>query len=1027
MRHSVPAACLCWGLLVSTAVAQPSDTIFERDVFPVLKRSCFECHGEQKQEGDLRLDRAEDIASTETVNRQDPASSELLRRIQLPADHAERMPAVGGRLSESDIEHLRSWILQGAVWPESFQERIHWAYVAPALPEVPSEFSDPWCRNEVDAFVLEQLRRRQLKPSAEAVPEVLIRRLFLDLIGLPPSPEEVNAFVADHSEDAYCRLVDDLLQRPQFGERWARHWLDLARYADSHGFQRDDLREIWAWRDWVIQAMNDDLPFDRFTIEQVAGDLLPDATEAQRIATGFHRCTPTNVEAGSLPEETRIEQVIDRVNTTGAVWLGTTLECCQCHDHKYDPFTSRDYYGLLAYFNNTEAEADRADPKQPSSIRFNGPTMMLSDPQRDSRRDELEQQIKTAAQSVKQHRREIEKTLGDWAAHTANEIQQTSASYPLKITGFESEGIQDQHQLLDDGSVLLTGTAPNTDVYTVTVRHTGPPIQGTGILLETLTHRSLPGKGPGRGDGKRSNFVLNLFTAAIRQRAATSPDDFTDVAFVSATADFSQQKWDVAGALNPKPGTGWAIAPEFGKPHWARFVLKESLELNSETELKFTLSQQFGNARNIGCFRLSAVTGNAAPAAIPADVAAAVGKKAELWTAKERSLLLDYRVAQDAEHQRLEKQLDQLKKQQEDLKPDETLVMIELPEARKSFVFQRGDYRNPGDAVTPSTPKILHSATDGRANRLGLAEWLVDERNPLVGRVTVNRWWAEIFGRGIVATVEDFGVKGDPPTHPELLDWLAVRFVQDGWSMKKVLKTIVLSATYRQTSTITETLLEADPQNVWLARAPRYRMDAEMIRDNLLTAAGLMDLTQFGPPIRPFQPDGIWTKVGGQNYDYQVSPGTEQYRRGIYVVLKRGAPYPSFVNFDATSRMSCTVKRSRTNTPLQALTLLNDPVYVEAAEAMAARILQQSALSSDEARLEYAFQLCIARPPTADERSILQDLLETERSVGQQRTASAKTVHDSRRRPADTTATEFRAWQAVTTTLINLHETITRP
>ena len=1005
------------GLLAFVSAAD--EIRFERDVYGILRKSCFECHGDRKQEGDLRLDTREHFLQSETVVPGHPDDSELYRRIALPAGHDEIMPALGEPMAQREISILRRWIEAGAEWPGDFEVQRHWAYVSPRRPALPPAEDSDWARNPIDQFVFAKLQHENMHPSAEASPETRIRRAFFDVIGLPPTPDEVRAFVADPSDDAYEKLVDELLQRPQFGERWARPWLDLARYADSHGFQRDNLRQIWAYRDWVIKALNEDMPFDRFTIEQIAGDLLANPTEAQRIATGFHRCTPTNVEAGSLPEETRLEQVIDRVNTTGAVWLGTTLECAQCHDHKYDPFTAKDYYRLLAYFNSTEAEADRVNPKTPSSIAFRGPRMSLTNPQKDAQRKLLQEKLTSLQTRRDQRKMILAGSLQAWSVEMAATIGEPPHTHVMQVVNFESTGATDTHQILDDGSILLVGDdPPDRDTYTVTVTTNQSEI--SAIRLDVLTHDSLPGKGPGRGDAKRTNFVLNRVSATVSESDQEPP---RVLEFDSAVADFEQTNWEVNGVFSEKKNTGWAIAPQFGKPHWARFMLKEPLDVSESATISFALKHDYGGARAIGRFRLSAVTGNVDAQTVPADIITAIKTPPGKWTKQQKRKLLDYRTKLDADTNEIVGQIADVNKQIAAVVADTTLVMIELEQPRMSYIFERGDYRSHGEAVNAGTPQILHAAADGPPSRLTLARWLVDRRNPLVARVTVNRWWAEIFGQGIVTTVEDFGVKGDAPSHPELLDWLAVEFMENGWSMKKLLRTILLSATYRQASIVTPDLQKRDDLNRLLARGPRFRMDAEMIRDNILAASGLISLKQFGPSIRPYQPDGIWSKVGGTAYSYDVSPDTDKYRRGVYVVLKRGAPYPSFINFDASARLACTVKRSRSNTPLQALTLLNDPVYVEAAEALARRVLKQRSTDEVDQQLDYMFQLCTARLPSVDERNTLHDLLETQISIS--RASGTKPTSPSDL-PADVSEFELAAWQTIATTVINLHETITR-
>lgn len=767
---------------------------FAREIYPLLRRACFECHGADQQKADLRLDsRASAFASDSMVVPGQPDESELMRRISLPHGDSEIMPATGEPLPANEIELIRAWIAQGARWPEKLEVAPHWAYVKPVRPTVPSIQDSRWSRNEIDAFVLSRLQRSGLQPSPEAARDELARRLYLDLSGLPPSPAELDAFLGDPSDDAYERLVDRLLAQPQFGARWARPWLDLARYADSHGFQRDDLRDLWPYRDWVIEALNADMPFDQFTIEQIGGDLIPGASESQKIATGFHRCTPINVEAGSIPEETRTNQVIDRVNTTATIWLGTTLACAQCHDHKYDPFSQREYFQLFAFFNNTEIEASRKDPKVPSSITFLGPSMPLSDSQANAERRRIQAELRRIRRSIA-------------------ERKQT-------------------------------------------------PPQGT------------------------------------------QPDPCLD-------------------------------------------------ELTAQAE-------------------------------------------------------------------RVEKELNSIA-------AETTLVMRELDEPRQTHLFERGDYRTPGEPVDPAVPAVLHPLAGSARNRLELARWLVSRDNPLVARVTVNRLWAELFGHGIVSTLEDFGIQGAPPTHPELLDWLAVEFMDNGWSRKQILKKMVMSATYRQSSYLTPERWTQDDRNRLYARGPRQRMDAEMIRDTALSVAGLLSRKQGGPPIRPFQPKGTWTKVGGEKYDYQVSPGQEAYRRGIYVVWKRGAPYPSFMNFDATARLTCTVSRSRTNTPLQALTLLNDPVYVEAAMALARRILIEQPSDSVRERIRNAFRLCTARYPDESELLTLETLYTQQIQASQRNPQATQQMIAESDLPKDTSGEELVAWYSIATTLLNLDETITK-
>lgn len=988
-------------LFAATGVhAVPAD--FARDVFPVLQRACFECHGSEKQKGDLRLD----IASPKHVE----VGADLLRRVALPKENKEVMPKRGPRLTTAEINHLRDWIDAGAKWPANFESAQHWSYVPPVRPPLPEVLDKAWPRNEIDRFILAKLEAEKLRPSAEASPETLIRRLSFDLTGLPPTPAEVEAFAKEHTknpESSVEHLVDRLLASREFGVRWARPWLDLARYADSHGFQRDDLREVWAWRDWVVNALNANMPFDQFTLEQIAGDLLPNATPDQIIATGFHRCTPTNVEAGTEPEESRINQVIDRVNTTGAVWLGTTLECAQCHNHKYDPFSQRDYYSLLAYYNNTEKEADRTKATVPGSIQFKGSPYQIKDSARDAERQKIAALVKALDARITARQRQITaaagKTRNPPVAGTA-QIDSAKPVQSLKPTAFITES-DAESELQPDDSVLLTGPVPETDTYTFETELAEGEL--SGVMLEALTHASIPGDGPGRGGAARPNFVLNTFDCTL-----TTPDGQKQpLKFKTAYADYSQGNYAVTSLIDQTGKKGWAIGRRFGEPHWAAFELAKPVIIPSGTKLSIHMEQNFGNGLVMGCLRISRISGDVA-SCLP-EVEGGDGESAQ--------------KSKDAELAKLEKQKTALQKQITALAAPTTEVMRELPEPRMSAVFKRGVYTDPTDPVTPTVPAVFNSKLKGPPNRITLAKWLASRENPLVARVTVNRWWAELFGQGIVTTLEDFGIKGAPPTHPQLLDWLASEFMDSGWDMKHLLKKIVMSATYRQNSQFTIAEAHAiDPENHLLWHGPRFRLDAETIRDNALAIAGLINLKQGGEPIRPPQPDGLWKKVGGQNYNYVVSPGTEQYRRGLYVVLKRGSPYPSFMNFDASARMACVVRRSRSNTPLQALTLLNDPVYVEAAKAFAKRIVNEAPSHDLDSRLQHAFLLALARTPRSQELDVVKSLWETQFEGAKADSKAANELSAGVELPKGLSSAEFAAWYAVASAILNLDECITK-
>lgn len=998
--------------LSATATLHAAGTDFARDVYPVLQRACFECHGPEKHKGDLRLD----TASPQHLK----IGTDLLRRVALPKENKDAMPKRGDRLTTVEIDHLRDWITAGAQWPDKLETLQHWSYLPPQRPSLPTVKNQAWPKNEIDRFILAKLEAAQLKPSPPAAPEILIRRLTLDLTGLPPTPAEVDAFAKayiQHPATSIEQLADRLLASEQFGVRWARPWLDLARYADSHGFQRDDLREVWAWRDWVVNALNANMPFDQFTLEQIAGDLLPNATPEQIIATGFQRCTPTNVEAGTEPEESRINQVIDRVNTTGAVWLGTTLECAQCHNHKYDPFSQRDYYSLLAYYNNTEKEADRTNPTVPGSIQFKGSPFKISDPGGDAQRDQLAAQMKTLNAQFAARQKQLAATEGRRgapAAAPAGKVETSNAVKALKPSAFITES-DAESELQPDGSVLLTGPAPDKDTYTFETELGAGDL--SGLMLETLTHTSIPGDGPGRGGANRPNFVLHSFDCTL-----TTPDGKTQpLTFKTAYADYSQNGYEVTSLITKTGKSAWAIGQRFHEPHWAAFELKQPVPVIAGTKLSIHMAQNFGKGLVIGCLRISSIAGSVAACLPEVEEPAPVaqnGRKGKAASAP---------VSKDPELAKLEKQKAALQKQITALAAPTTEIMRELPQPRMSSIFKRGVYTDPADPVTGAVPAIFNSRLNGPPNRITLGKWLASRDNPLVARVTVNRWWAELFGHGIVSKLEDFGIKGAAPSHPELLDWLAVEFIDSGWDMKHILKKIVMSSTYQQSSHAPAGLaLQADPENHLLWHGPRFRLDAEAIRDNALAIAGLLNLKQGGTPIRPPQPDGLWKKVGGQQYNYVVSPGAEKYRRGLYVVLKRGSPYPSFMNFDASARMACVVRRSRSNTPLQALTLLNDPVYVEATQAFAKRIVAESPSTDLDSRLQHAFRLALARSPQPQELSVLKALWETQFESAKADATSTKELCAGVELPKNLSSAEFAAWYAVASAILNLDECITK-
>jgi hypothetical protein len=1005
----------------------------------ILRENCFECHGEKRKRGSLRLDsRAAAVrggVSGPAIASHNSNESLLIRRVRGLGDQ-KRMPLDGEPLTPEQIEVLGAWIDGGAKWPDGAErlseqtEQKHWSYVAPVRPALPQVSDESWVRNPIDRFVLTRLDREGMKPSPPADRSTLLRRVFLDLIGLPPTIEQANRFLSDARPDAYERLVDELLVSPHYGERWARPWLDLARYADSNGYEKDRLRTIWPYRDWVIRALNDDMPFDQFTIEQLAGDLLPEATIEQRIATGFHRNSMINEEGGSDPEEYRCHVAADRVNTTATVWLGSTIACAQCHNHKFDPFTQKEYYQLFAFFNNTPDEVRRTETNDilENSVKL---TIPLPDEAAVRERiDELEAALDAETA-------ELESAQNAWE----QEVTRGAAWSELPLITAESHGGAALTPQVD-GSLLAEGERPDKDAYALIVEC--PLSQITAFRLETLTTGGTDTPGPGRTP--HGNFVLSEIRVNLIPAADSSPDGTPGdraVAWHSAAADHSQPDFAVTAAIDGNVRTGWAIAGEFGKPHSAVFVPTHPLENTRGAIFHIVLDQQYGGKHTIGRFRIMATDdrGDVSRYLLPQPIREIVAIPRAARSGEQRSEVRRYYrsvtpllLAQRDELASLRRRLDGRVN---------TLVMQELPQPRETFVHTRGDFLQRGEQVEPSVPRVLAptrlNPTAARPNRLDLARWLVHRENPLTARVTMNRVWEQYFGCGLVATSEDFGVQGEPPSHPELLDWLATEFTEpgpsldgssvpaaDAWRLKRLHRLIVLSATYRQSSVVTPELLARDPHNRLLARGARFRLEAELLRDQALAASGLLSRKIGGPSVMPYQVDGVWN--GSRNaYNWTTSGGDDRYRRGIYTFWRRSTPYPSFVSFDAPNREVTCTRRPRTNTPLQALTTLNDPEFVTPAAALARRMLREGG-AAPESRAAFGFRAVLARAPRSDESDRLVALYQQQLDHFRKDGVAAETLAatgSSDAVPSSNTA-ELAAWTVVANVLLNLDETLTR-
>ncbi len=1163
---------------------------FTLEVRPILSRNCFKCHGpdDAARKSKLRLDVREAAiqpakSGAIALVPGKSAESELVKRI-FSADPEEVMPppSTKSQLTSAEKETLKRWIAAGAEYKQ------HWAFVPPKQAALPAVKKSAWPRNSIDHFVLARLEMEGLSPSPPADRYTMVRRVYLDLIGLPPTPAEADAFMNDGSADAYAKLVDRLLASPHYGERWGRRWMDLARYADTNGYEKDRPRTIWPWRDWVINAINADMPFDEFTIEQIAGDMLPQATMDQLIASGFHRNTMLNEEGGIDPLEFRFHAMTDRVGTTGATWLGLTVGCAQCHTHKYDPIPHREYYQMMAFLNN----ADEPD---------------LDLPKPDSEKEHRVNREK-AAQLLADLPNQFPVETNVWQTPKPVSAEAASGEIP---------------KLLDDGSVLFAGSSPEKDAYNLVFETDLAEINS--LRLEALTDDALPSKGPGRV--KHGNFVLTELTVTAAPK--NSPGQAQPVKLVAARADVEQKGLPVADAIDGKPGTGWGVDAEgkklnithtatftvdppvnfsggarfvvkldqqyggqhtigrprlsFGAPvpdprslavrrkealekkftewldrerartvHWttlrpheaksnlplltvqaddsvfasgditksdtyelkfrtnlrgikavrlealpddrlprhgpgmayyegpkgdffmgefqlsadgqpvkfatatesyaknnfgssasatlamdgdpqtgwstagregerheAVFVLAEPLAQTSELQLKMMFGRHY--ACSLGRFRISVTTheGGSPARDLPEEIGLLLQIPEAQLTAVQRQTLHEQFLLTTPELASARKEIERLRKPPA---PPTTLVMRERPpeNPRPTFIHKRGEFLQPADPVEPGVISAVAPFPDDLPrNRLGFARWLVATNNPLTARVTVNRQWQAFFARGLVRTTDDFGFQGEAPSHPELLDWLAVEFMQHGWSLKKLHKLMVMSATYQQSSRVTPELLARDSENRLLARGPHVRLEAEIIRDAALRASGLLAEKMGGPSVYPPQPAGV-TEVAYGGAGWPTSEGEDRYRRSLYTFMKRTAPFAMFNTFDAPTGESCVARRDVSNTPLQALTMLNDVFFVEVSQAMG-RMLA-SGEGAVAARIRDAFRRCLTRPPTDEEVVALVKFFETQKHRFASGDLDAKLVAGEG--PGD--VTERAAWTTLARAILNLDEMITK-
>ena len=1167
--------------LAGTGVAAPKSSSkvidFNRDIRPVLSDNCFKCHGpdEKERKAKLRLDRHEDALKAAksgdfAIVPGDIKKSKLIERITATdEDDVMPPPKTKKQLSQQQKDLLTRWIAEGAKW------QSHWAFEAPKRPTPPEVKDKRAVRNDIDRFVLARLEKEKLKPSPETDKTTLVRRATLDLTGLPPTPEEVDAFLADNSPEAYEKVVDRLLSSPRYGEHMARYWLDAARYADSHGYHIDSERSMWKWRDWVIGAFNNNMPYDQFTVEQLAGDLLPEASLDQKIASGYVRCNMSTGEGGAITEEYQAKYTFDRMETTSTIWLGLTMTCARCHTHKYDPITHKEYYGLYSFFNNlNEAVMDGNKPNP-------DPFIKLPSPEQTARQAELKKLVADGQKKIDAPMPDLDKSQETWEGKWREKL---SAGWTFLASTNITSTNGTQFKELEDQSILVEGPNPDRDIHEITI----PVTTGTlaALRLEAIPDESLPQKSASRAED--GGFRLSEFEAELIR----PEKDPKKIKFAQALADSSRgDQYDSAKAIDGKADTGWQPDPAANtEPHAILFLPAEPVTLPTNSEVKVRLRYEASpNKRAIGRFRLAAAQDEqlvqllAPPKPEPWQVIgpfktsdtqsglaevyepekevdlkkAYPGVREEIkWSAKpdfedgkanllvqdlhgvhgayylyrtiktsaprkmgvqiraddlfklwvngkqvsersvkekageapvevtvdlkkgENKILLKVVTQQGAAYFTFKKDLDEadsvpadiaalfaatkkfnpaqqtkvrnhfrrqnspeFKKVFEDVEKwrDEesaveraiptTMVAKDMEKPRDTFILMRGEYDKPGDKVGPGVPAVLPPfPKEAPTNRLGLAKWLLDPSHPLTARVTVNRFWQQYFGVGLVKTTEDFGMQGEHPSHPQLLDWLATEFVQSGWDVKKLQKLILMSATYRQSSKIRPELLAKDPENRLLARGPRFRADGEVVRDSALAISGLLVKKTGGRSTRPYEPPGLWEAVSFNNSQkYVPDKGEGQWRRSLYTHWKRQSPPPNMMLFDAPTREYCVVRRPRTNTPLQALTLLNDPQFVESSRAFGYRMIREGG-STPEARIAYGFRLATGRKPTKAEVKVIEGVLKQQLAEFQNdREAAEKFLSVGTWKPdSSCDAAELAAWTTIASMILNLDEAVTK-
>jgi hypothetical protein len=989
-------------LLLSVASASALEISYNRDVRPILSDNCFACHGfdPKNRKAGLRLDTFEGATSDGAIVPGNIAKSEVWSRI-ITDDEDEIMPPPKSHktLTAAQKDTLKRWIESGAKYEQ------HWSFMPLAVERPPDVKTASWAKNDLDRFILARLESEGLNPSAEATKENLIRRASLDLTGLPPTLAEVDAFVADTSAQAFEKVVDRLLKSQHYGERMALDWLDAARYADSNGYQVDRDREMWPWRDWVVSAFNANMPFDQFTIEQLAGDLLPNATLQQRLATGFNRNHMINEEGGIIPEEFLAEYTADRVETTAAVWLGQTFNCCRCHDHKYDPFTAKDFYSLKAFFHNVPEQGVGNRKAKPNAS--SPPVLTVPDARLDARKSELENKQRVLRAERATHLSKSQPGLDSWIQRL---VRSKVRWHRLAFATVKGDGLPSELE----GGAVRTGIQIGDNFWKF--RATSLP----------LTHQVTAIRLVGEAVSEDAVFRINEVNVSIFKNGQTTPLELRAAEHEASMPLATLQPWLKPGNRQPEN-----LRLKSSNPQSAVFRLTQPESADPSAHLLVTI----GARGNTGLVRWHLeVTADDADLLAPLTIHAVARKPARDRTPEEVLSLRAAHVSTLSEVRALDDALLGIKQELDDLELlyPASMVMEEMAKPRDTFILVRGAYDKKGDKVTVATPAVLPPmAMDLPRNRLGLAKWLVSAENPLTARVIVNRFWQQLFGTGLVKTSEDFGAQGESPSHPELLDWLAGEFIRSGWDVKHLMKLIVTSATYRQQSQLSLELLSKDPDNRLLARSPRFRLTGESIRDQALTVSGLLVPTLGGPPLRPYHPAGMYETMAPTSADtvktWKQDHGEALYRRSLYTYWKRSIPHPAMLAFGTPFREVCTLQRPRSNTPLQALNLMNDPTYLEAARFLAERMMRDGGESSDS-RLRHGFRLVLARPPTASHLAVLKRAFEKAQAHYRAEPAAAKALLTHGEKPADSSLDpiDHAAFTNVASTLLCLDEVVTK-